>query len=857
MSIQEEIIQWSQGQPLWRQNVIAKLVRGESIDDSEIVVIAQGLVDETIEQTTQSLQVQDFSSGQEEAKRVSLNAIGDLRNVNALQPNQTLTFSEEGLTVIYGDNGSGKSGYARLIKSAVGARHDEQVLPHAFDPVAGADQEATIGYKLDDQQYEEKWPVADSSILRQVHFYDEHCGDVYVDSDSEVKYRLSILKLFDDLVAVSERVARQIEQLLADNQGKATALPRLDGNTPSVEFISKFSSATTDDEIDGSCSLPDGAEERLAEVIAEGNRLRATDPESERRRLRMASTSVEALATGLQEIGRLLSSATQSSAVQMIEDAVSLRQAATVASAQDFSGEPLLGVGTATWRALWSAAEAYVRAELPSVEFPATGEGDRCPLCQQQLDADAGDRMRRFHHFVHNETEKTASAAEAKLQTARRELAALLTASSDWSAGTTYLEAKHPSIAETVKQSLAAAALAKARLIERLNGSTDVELTAVTLPDIATLQELARSLREQADGIDSTAFQQQLRDVDREKVELEHKSALATIKQDLIKERNRLVERKKIQATQSMVSTRGITTKATELTRQYVTTAMADRFTRESQSLKLERLMLGDRGGSKAKQRQRPELIGTSGGHRPREVLSEGEQTALGLAGLFTEVYFDDSKSTLVLDDPVSSLDHERRSQVAERLVELAKERQVIVFTHDLSFAGYLARSAKNKKVHLEERVIERSGSRVPGSIGTEHPWKAKDARRRLGDLEAELARIKKDCGSWNEATYGEKVNSWAGKLSQTWERILRTEVINPVVDRATEDVQPSMLKVLVRITEADNSDFQEGYSKVTEWVARHDQSEDKSTVPPTTDELEAELKRARAWFERVKAYKA
>lgn len=857
MSIQEEIIQWSQGQPVWRQNVIAKLVRGESIDDSEIVLIAQGLVDETIEQTAQSLQVQDFSSGQEESKRVSLNAVGDLRNVNALQPDQTLTFSEEGLTVIYGDNGSGKSGYARLIKSAVGARHDEQVLPHAFDPVAGADQEATISYKVDDQQYEEKWPVADSSILRQVHFYDEHCGDVYVDSDSEVKYRLSILKLFDDLVAVSERVARQIEQLLADNQGKATALPRLDGNTPSAEFISKFSSATTDPEIDDSCSLPDGVEERLAEVIAEGNRLRATDPESERRRLRMASTSIERLATGLQEIGRLLSSTAQSSAVQMIEDAVSLRQAATVASAQDFSGEPLLGVGTATWRALWSAAEAYVRAEFPSVEFPATGEGDRCPLCQQQLDADAGDRMRRFHHFVHNETEKTASTAEAKLETARRELAALLTASSDWSAGTTYLEAKHPSIAEIMKQSLAAAALARARLIERLNGDTNVELTAVTLPDIATLQELARSLREQADGIDSTAFQQQLRDVDREKVELEHKLALATIKQDLIKERNRLVERKKIQATQSMVSTRGITTKATELTRQYVTAAMADRFTRESQSLKLERLMLGDRGGSKAKQRQRPELIGTSGGHRPREVLSEGEQTALGLAGLFTEVYFDDSKSTLVLDDPVSSLDHERRSQVAERLVELAKERQVIVFTHDLSFAGYLARSAKNKKVHLEERVIERSGSRVPGSIGTEHPWKAKDARRRLGDLEAELARIKKDCGSWNEATYSEKVNSWAGKLSQTWERILRTEVINPVVDRATEDVQPSMLKVLVGITEADNSDFQEGYSKVTEWVARHDQSEDKSTVPPTTDELEAELKRARAWFERVKAYKA
>jgi energy-coupling factor transporter ATP-binding protein EcfA2 len=856
LSIQEEIVEWSQSQPAWRQNVIAKLARGESIDDDEIQAITQGLVDGTTEVSAQPVQAHDFSTGQAEAKRVSLTGVGDLRNVNGLSRGQTLTFSENGLTVIYGDNGSGKSGYARLIKSAVGARHDEPVLPHAFDPVAGSDQEATISYKVDDQLNEEKWPVADTSILRQIHFYDEHCGDIYVGSDTEVTYRLSTLKLFDDLVVVSDRVAQQIERLLAANQGKTTALPRLEGDTASTEFIAKFSSATTDADIYAICSLPEGSEERVAALVNEGNRLRATNPESERRRLQVASVSLDGLASGLVEINRLLSSVAQAAAVQTAEDARNLRQAAAIASAQDFSGEPLTGVGSATWRALWASAEAYVQEEIPSTGFPATDEGDRCPLCQQELGDDAADRMRRFHHFVHNETEKNASAAEAKLRAVQRELAALATSSSDWSAATTYLDVHDAATAEAVKQSLSAAALARARLMERLGGTTEVELTEVPLPDSAALRELAKTIKGQADGIDSTVFQKQLAEIDREKVELEHKSLLAQVRSDLLKERDRLIERKKIESVRSKVSTRGVTTKATDLTRQYVTSAMADRFTRESQSLKLERLKLGDRGGSKAKQRQRPELIGTPGAHRPRDILSEGEQTALGLAGLFTEVYFDDSKSSLVLDDPVSSLDHERRSKVAERLVELAKERQVIVFTHDLSFAGYLARSAKNKKVHLEERVIERSGSRVPGSVGTEHPWKAKDARRRLGDLEAELARIKKDCASWNEETYSERVNAWAGKLSQTWERILRTEVINPVVDRATEDVQPNMLKVLVRITEEDNGDFQEGYSKVTEWVARHDQSEDKSTVPPTTDELDAELKRARAWFERVKGYK-
>lgn len=46
-------------------------------------------------------------------------------------------------------------------------------------------------------------------------------------------------------------------------------------------------------------------------------------------------------------------------------------------------------------------------------------------------------------------------------------------------------------------------------------------------------------------------------------------------------------------------------------------------------------------------------------------VPSEGEQTAFGLAGFFTEAVVDQSKSALIFDDPVTSLDHVRRDKVA------------------------------------------------------------------------------------------------------------------------------------------------------------------------------------------------
>jgi wobble nucleotide-excising tRNase len=70
--------------------------------------------------------------------------------------------------------------------------------------------------------------------------------------------------------------------------------------------------------------------------------------------------------------------------------------------------------------------------------------------------------------------------------------------------------------------------------------------------------------------------------------------------------------------------------------------------------------------------------------------LSEGEQTCVGLAAFLAELATASHKSALVFDDPVTSLDHRWRERVAERLVEEAKVRQIVVFTHDMVFVNDL-----------------------------------------------------------------------------------------------------------------------------------------------------------------------
>jgi len=123
----------------------------------------------------------------------------------------------------------------------------------------------------------------------------------------------------------------------------------------------------------------------------------------------------------------------------------------------------------------------------------------------------------------------------------------------------------------------------------------------------------------------------------------------------------RLGELETLENAKKVTATTQISRKASDLTEEHVTALVRNEFIRETERLKLRKIDLKKTGGQKGKLKHRPSLLGAKVLKPVDEVLSEGEQTALGLAGFFTEAHFDGSKSALVLDDPVTSLDHIRR----------------------------------------------------------------------------------------------------------------------------------------------------------------------------------------------------
>ncbi|MFD7307719.1 AAA family ATPase [Promicromonospora sp. NPDC059942] len=855
MTIEDDIRAWALERPGWQQDVLVALARGGTFESEQIEALADRLL--LPDSKNPNGAATDIALGGTTPKQVRLSRVYNLKGVNALAEDQELPFASDGLTIIYGNNGSGKSGYARLVKGMVSARHSSTVLPDVFRANA-PDPSAEIAYQVDDTEASEKFPAAKPiEDLQQVRFYDEHCGDEYLAHESTITYRPSALVLLSELIAVCGMVRQELQARLTDSEQQALHLP-IPPETPAGAFLAQLSEKTTDADIEQATTLPPTAKDDLGSVLQEVARLEASDADKERTRLQGDAAQVERLQTKLTALTNAVSSDRLDAIQKLQNDATAKRAAAALAATNTFEKEPLDGVGSRTWRALWEAARAFATTEVDHEHaFPQTGNGARCVLCHQPLDEAARDRFERFNQYMIDTTQRDADAAERLYTQALNALRSQDFATQQTTTALARVLAHEPELARTVQARMSALEARRDEAVAYFEGSRPDVTALVTSDDVDKLTSLAATLDDKAAATDVAGFRVALATVHKRQGELKASAALSESADALKAEVARLKAHRALGAAKQQTITTGITSTTRALTDQYATERILDHFTRETEGLKLRRVTLKGRGGSKGKVSQIPGLVDVHNRNvKTPEVLSEGEQTVLGLAGFFTEAEFDESKSALVLDDPVTSLDHIRREKVANRLVELAQSRQIIIFTHDVSFVSDLLRAANTKGVAHAERSIELRGDKTPGLCIDEFPWNAKDFKGRLAWLRDELTLIKKERPGLSYSEYEARAADWAGYLSTTWERVVTVDVLNQVFDRGASELRPSMFRIFADISPHDNTEFQDGYGYTSTWGRRHDNADVKNYVAPEPDELEREFNRIRDWQKRISGYR-
>ncbi|MFS8160437.1 MAG: AAA family ATPase, partial [Candidatus Roizmanbacteria bacterium] len=302
-------------------------------------------------------------------------------------------------------------------------------------------------------------------------------------------------------------------------------------------------------------------------------------------------------------------------------------------------------------------------------------------------------------------------------------------------------------------------------------------------------------------------------------------------------------------STINLPATRGNTTrKKTEIMNELVISKYVDIFNKETEKLD-GNFGLGVESHGKDANTIKVLKLNFARGYSPSDILSEGEQTVSALADFLTEAKLDKNNSGIIFDDPVNSLDHERITTIAKRLVDEAKERQVVILTHDILFLLELQFYADSETVDCVTVSMRRIGDKI-GLIKPELPWIALNVGKKVGYLKNELVTLKKD-ENGDPDEYRNKVKLWYMLLREAWERAVEERVFKGVVQRFNKAVMTLKLDK-VEVNPTVIKEVTDGMSESSKWL--HDMAAGMNPAVPKNIKLEAELKSLEDFITKCKA---
>jgi hypothetical protein len=167
--------------------------------------------------------------------------------------------------------------------------------------------------------------------------------------------------------------------------------------------------------------------------------------------------------------------------------------------------------------------------------------------------------------------------------------------------------------------------------------------------------------------------------------------------------------------------------------------------------------------------------------------------------------------------------------------VKEAKNRQVIVFTHDIVFFFMLREAAAQFQTPFEGRNLY-FGAEGFGTVDPSEPWKAKSLVQRLETLEKVDIRKLEELHIKGGVDYEAHARSFCDKLRESWERLIEEVIFNGTVTRFNPAVKTMSLNYVDVSDEVANSIFW-GMTKISNWTA-HDQATAKNSIIPRPDDL-------------------
>ena len=817
--IADDISNWILTLPKWQQKLSYLIMEKKHISEEEL----NGIYD--VFKTETKLQSGKISEDIEKVCNVNLEnspnviwqGVGNLHGVNKLKSNSELNVSS-GLTVIYGENGSGKSGYTRLLNNAFISRGDQDILPNIFENKP-EQVSADFKFSIDGNNIEYKYPDdKDAYAFKTIRNFDAKSAADDMNKESKIDFAPSELSFFDKFLSACLEIQKRLDDEIEEKKMDNPVLKYFPNDGSALSQMKELTAKTEINDIRERFGITDDEKERYEQIKKEKANLVALDIN---RQISLINQVLLFLSEAEKKYA-LYENITSNENIKIYNQQIKFLQKSKIIYESDgialFEKDYIEQLGTKEWKEFINSAKKY---------YDKINNHEKCPLCGQKVDGD--DLLFKYWKFLESDAENNYNIAKEAIRISKEGLKDLnLIFLVESSVQEQWLTENYKSETDIISNSFEAAELKRNSILSCLEN--EKEITEKLLEDKPDFKGLIEKIKQKKDSLNQESINSRITECTRLENEFVDKSKVI----ELLPIIESYIEHLKWEsiAEKCKIKTRVITNKQKELFGKYVTDDYLKTFEQECQRLNADFNINIVSRGSSGQTLKKLQIKGNI----PGKVLSEGEQRAISIANFLTEVSMDARNIGIVLDDPVCSLDHKRRSLIVKRLIEEAQIRQVVIFTHEITFFMELKTEAERNGVMFEQETIRKICDQ-PGDISTLIPWQGMNVKDRTGKLKNDLQKIVSVFNSGDMDTYYYKAKEWCELLRESWERAVEEILFNDAIQRYNPCVQTQRLRK-APFTHDLYTELEHGMTECSAWC--HDQARAINANIPSVDDLKS-----------------
>lgn len=805
-----------QNLPIWQQVLFGKVVDGQEITNTTIDEIITNIISDKYNKNPRIIS----EPGRDSSASVKIMEIKNIINVNKLSNKSHLKCDEaKNLTIIYGSNGTGKTGYGRIFKNccdiSLYGKGPDKIIGNVYKTSGAEESRATIVYSVGGKKKEYTWSSQEKSYnleLAKINVFDDARGKESLENELEISYKPYGISFLERLIANIDSTRNRISVMLSSNAINGIKWLEKYTELSEAENLMKAYSAKNDKEI-----------ERLVEKIEKDTRLNKSGDIDELN-LELATLKTNAPSVIIQqkntdnrnllELKAFLDNIANSVEVTSINrynlaiKKLNLsKENAKKAKELTFNEEEFLkGTGDVFWKKLWVAAKEYFDSIHAESEIsPEMSSMKKCVLCQQNLDADAITKVKKFEEYFNDRSQEELKNAQGQyenmmtgLEETFDEIALkqkLRLIETNYNKLFNYIDEESTTVIKHIKENV---------LQELENGNT------VSIPNLNAAASKLKSMIKNVQTViaDNTKTVHKLSNDEKYSKEIhrvELKIKRYNFLEDFKREKNKILSdicvwhrNDELNKIKNQCQTTNLSKKVGELNERYVIDTLAEAFK--------ENLSVATNGGIschiekgrtfKGKSSRKIVLDFIEPSHSSTNaaaILSDGEADVVAFVGFLSELKTYNNKSAIIIEDPVSSIDHIYSDSIAKLICEESTKRQIILFTHNALFLTQLQRYAEAMYISPDFKTI-RAGKET-GIITEGVPLEKMTIKNRIKKLNEKLQDLK---GMYNDDQldkYQECGEEYYKLLRSAWERFVEDILFGGVLQRFDDRVQTQKLK--------------------------------------------------------------